>query len=291
MIPKLVQELGRVVAPTAVLAAKVFGGGGWYETARGLDPNNVAALQGVIASRGNGSEVSACLELAIRLIAATRDGADEVIKRNFSSSNSQLLQDIFVLLALSEKREGYFVEIGAADGIHNSNTLLLEQDYGWSGILAEPNPASHAPLERNRKSTIDHRAVYSVSGQRVQFFAATSDHEHSGLTSAAGALQSRVGDVIEVETITFDELLACHASPDLIDYVSIDTEGTELDILDGFDFKRRRVNVFTIEHNMVRGKKEAIVEKLAPHGYQPVLSGVSGFDVWLKHEDVRSPYL
>ena len=52
---------------------------------------------------------------------------------------SQLGQDLFVLIELGNKKEGFFIEIGAGDGFYLSNTYLLEKNFGWTGILVEPN--------------------------------------------------------------------------------------------------------------------------------------------------------
>src|SRR5260370_10835164 len=59
---------------------------------------------------------------------------------NRNQSRSQILQDLWVSYELGERREGFFVEFGATNGIANSNTWLLEKTYNWRGILAEPNP-------------------------------------------------------------------------------------------------------------------------------------------------------
>lgn len=55
-----------------------------------------------------------------------------------AQSRAQLLQDLFVLFCTESKERGYFVGVGATDGISLSNTYLLEREYGWEGILAEP---------------------------------------------------------------------------------------------------------------------------------------------------------
>src|SRR5436189_1252600 len=57
---------------------------------------------------------------------------------NAHRSHAQLFQDLFVLETVKEKRDGFFVEFGATNGVDLSNTALLERDYGWKGILAEP---------------------------------------------------------------------------------------------------------------------------------------------------------
>ena len=59
---------------------------------------------------------------------------------NIKNIKRQINQDIFVLYTLNWKRNGFFVEFGATNGIDLSNTYLLEKDFGWKGILSEPNP-------------------------------------------------------------------------------------------------------------------------------------------------------
>jgi hypothetical protein len=58
--------------------------------------------------------------------------------RNTDKAHAQLFQDLLVLFLLEEKRDGYFIEFGAMDGVTLSNTFLLESRYGWRGIVAEP---------------------------------------------------------------------------------------------------------------------------------------------------------
>jgi hypothetical protein len=70
-------------------------------------------------------------------------------------SKSQYKQDLFVLTQLGFKRNGFFVEFGATDGVELSNTYILEKQFDWSGILAEPAKCWHEALERNRKAFIE----------------------------------------------------------------------------------------------------------------------------------------
>src|SRR5438132_962410 len=79
------------------------------------------------------------------------------------------MQDIFCLLLNRGKAGGFFVEFGASDGRLISNTLLLESEFGWQGILAEPARSWHAGLKKNRKCKIDHRCVWSESGKKLDF--------------------------------------------------------------------------------------------------------------------------
>jgi hypothetical protein len=82
---------------------------------------------------------------------------------------SQLGQDLWVLERLGGKRNGYFVEIGACDGVYLSNTLLLESQYGWRGICVEPNRDYYYRLKENRTCRCVDKAVHRESGKVAAF--------------------------------------------------------------------------------------------------------------------------
>lgn len=205
-------------------------------------------------------------------------------------SYAQILQDLWVCFELDEKRAGFFVEFGATNGVLNSNTWLLESEYGWSGILSEPNPFWHSDLAANRKAVIDHRCVSSSSGDRVSFL--TTDHadpELSGIAEFAdgdhfGQVRAD-GKEIKVETVSLNDLLTEYRAPREIDYMSIDTEGSEFDILSAFDFSRHTVRLLSVEQN---GKTEGPIESLlASRGFVRVFREYSQWDGWYRHESAQ----
>jgi FkbM family methyltransferase len=199
-------------------------------------------------------------------------------------ANADQHQDLWVVHETAGKRGGFFVEFGATDGIAGSNTLLLEREFGWSGILAEPNPAWHADLARNRTARIDHRCVFKTTGERVGF-AAT---KHGNLATIAefaasdGHAQSRTEhEILSIETVSLNDLLAAHGAPRAIDYVSIDTEGSELAILEAFDFARWDVRLFSIEHN--RTAREGDIDRLMrSRGYEKRYADYAVIDSWYR---------
>src|SRR5712691_937210 len=117
----------------------------------------------------------------LRAVGMLRNASDEdaVFIRELVTSTAETKQDLWVLHETRRKKSGFFVELGAADGVLLSSTLALERDFGWNGILAEPHPAWHADLGRNRSAAIDHRCVFTRTGERVKF-AAT---RHAGLAT------------------------------------------------------------------------------------------------------------
>jgi FkbM family methyltransferase len=215
-----------------------------------------------------------------RGFAMLEDRFDEMRRKYAGRAKSQFGHDALVLAVLGEKADGYFVEVGAGDGVNLSNTHLLETELGWRGLLIEPNPLFHASVRRNRKAALDTRAAYSSCGESVAFV----DYEELStlLPFKSGDGHDREGrPVIRVETATLDGIFAAHGVPGEIDYLSLDTEGSELEVLQGLDLGRYRPRVMTVEHNSVPGRRRGIIEHLGRRGYRPVLEDRSGVDAWL----------
>jgi hypothetical protein len=90
---------------------------------------------------------------------------------------------------------------------------------------------------------------------------------------------------IEVTTVSLLDLLEQHGAPRDIDYLSVDTEGSEFDILSAFDFSRYRIRIISVEHNYMETKREAIRQLLAQHGYRREFEAFSNWDDWYVHTD------
>jgi FkbM family methyltransferase len=213
------------------------------------------------------------------------DPATEFIKlclRHQGDSRAQLFQDVLALYLFQGKRGGFFVEFGAADGKIVSNTYLLERSYGWRGILAEPARIWHDDLLKNRRCAVDTRCVWTTTGDSMSFsesrspeystiatFKETDYHAHARADSTEYA----------VETVSLNDLLAHHKAPAEIDYMSIDTEGSELSILSAFDFSRHTIRLITVEHNHSL-QRAAINDLLRAHGFRQIFPDLSDFDDW-----------
>lgn len=202
-------------------------------------------------------------------------------------SKSQIFQDLWVLHETNEQRGGFFVEFGATDGVSLSNTYLLEQEYGWSGILAEPNPVWHAKLRENRKAAISDACVAARDGETVTFLATDQPELGTMVAFAPADTHSdarRAAKRIDVTTLSLTSLLSTHNAPKRIDFMSIDTEGSEYDILSAFDFSAYDVRLFAIEHNgtEAEGKLDALMAK---HGYERRFRALSWFDGWYAKRD------
>ena len=206
---------------------------------------------------------------------------------NVENIKSQIGQDSFVLYSLNWKRDGYFVEFGATNGVDLSNTYLLEKDFGWNGILAEPAKLWHEDLKANRTALIDFDCVWSKSGEVLNFTVA-QEAEYSTISSFTrkdthASARSKC-EIYPVKTISLNDLLERHGSPSRIDYLSIDTEGSELEILRAFDFDQYAISVITCEHNFSSQRIE-IYELLTSYGFVRVFEGFSRWDDWYIHPD------
>lgn len=204
------------------------------------------------------------------------------VLKNFDLSKAQIFQDLFVLFMTNEKKGGYFVEFGATNGVTLSNTYCLEKSFGWNGILAEPARCWHAELSANRKCNIETNCVWEKSGEQLKFNEVSS-RELSTINAYSGSdghsLDRQNGEVYLVETVSLNALLEKHAAPRNIDYLSIDTEGSELTILNSFDFSKYNINIITVEHNFT-GIREKIHELLSRNGYERVFEKFSNWDDW-----------
>lgn len=220
---------------------------------------------------------------ALLLLAYWKNFRDGV--RFLKTSNSQISQDVFVLLESMTRgkvNSGFFVEFGAADGVTLSNTLLLERNFGWNGILAEPAVTWHESLSKSRKCKIDFRCVHSNSGVELPFEETTDalfSTQYSYLSNDLHHDLRRDGISYSVESVSLNDLLSYHDAPIDINYMSIDTEGSELEILSHFNFSKYKIGIITVEHNFGDNRTE-INRLLLSNGYKQIHRYISLFDDW-----------
>jgi FkbM family methyltransferase len=185
-------------------------------------------------------------------------------------------QEYFVLKHTGHKQNGYFVDIGAADGITASNSFALEKWFKWNGICVDPNPVFMQSLMNCRDSSVSNLCVYSESGKIVPFKFFNNPESfygwnfRSGLTEFVGIVNPEVMDQfreINVFTISLNDLLELYHAPVNIDYISLDTEGSEYEILKSFNFKKYNVKCFTVEH-ADSPLRDHIFELMTSNGYR-----------------------
>lgn len=213
---------------------------------------------------------------------------DLAAEPRFAMAKSQLRQEIFVLSELDFKINGFFVEFGATNGVTNSNTWLLEKEFGWQGILAEPSKYWHKDLFQVRSAAIETRCVWTHSDDIVLFNEVSTERGSHGPELSTIDNYSdcdkhsntrEAGEKYQVETISLTDLLSKYDAPREIDYLSIDTEGSEFDILSNFEFDRYDIKIITCEHNYTPMRKK-IYDLLMSKGYQRKHQDISQWDDW-----------
>jgi FkbM family methyltransferase len=223
----------------------------------------------------------------IDLILELPDQHSSRLLRALRISKSQLGQDLFVLSKLDFKRGGFFVEFGATNGIDLSNTYLLEKEFGWKGILAEPAKRWHEGLRNNRTGPVETDCVWSDSTSTLPFnevdIGELSTIAFYG-SSDGHADKRKQGKAYDVKTISLEDLLDKYHAPKEIDYLSIDTEGSEFQILSSFDFDRYEIKLITCEHNFTP-TREKICSLLTQNGYVREFEELSRWDDWYVRTD------
>lgn len=163
-------------------------------------------------------------------------------------------------------RDGYFLDVGSADGYVNSNTWALEQR-GWRGICVDPFPTNMG----DRACQMFKEVVGSVAGQKVSFAKAG---EIGGIQDHLGKwkTEAKEGQTVELTTVTLADILTRAQAPSYIHFLSLDIEGAELEALKGLPFDRYAFGALTIEHNFEEPKRSQIEAFLKERGYERVRS-------------------
>jgi FkbM family methyltransferase len=169
------------------------------------------------------------------------------MSQNNNGFYSQWGQDEFVVSLLKNKKSGYFVDIGAYDGVTISNTYYLEKELGWKGLCLEANPYTYQSLISSRNSECVNLAVAPYKGEVEILLNGWSSAINDDFTSSEIIKQGF--NSVKVNALTINELFETYKVPSTFDYLSIDIEGGELEIISQLDFKRWRPSLITYEHN------------------------------------------
>lgn len=194
---------------------------------------------------------------------------------------SQIGQDQYFIENIAKfKKNGFYLDIGANDGIHTSNTAALDFHLGWKGICVEANPNLIPSLTKNRPNAIIVEAACWKCNQNLDL--EITDSHNDGIE---GHLLSRISNlgrdqkqfnkhfdqskkIITVNGRTVTSILEeNYYVPCTIDYLSLDTEGSELEILQSIDFSKIDIKFMTVEHGKRKHYLEEISEFLKVYNY------------------------
>lgn len=196
-------------------------------------------------------------------------------------SKSQCAQDLFAMFILETRfgleirsHRGVFVEFGAFDGLKHSNTFSFEQ-LGWQGLILEPDSQMVAQCRGNRQCEVMQAAVVGAGGPKlVEFLKDPNDGELSHI-AGYGTDRAKQASVSErVDTITLDAILDRLGK---VDFLSMDTEGSEADILEMTSFAVSP-RIIVVEHNYQTVKRGRIRRRLESLGYELIERSGDYFD-------------
>jgi FkbM family methyltransferase len=183
------------------------------------------------------------------------------------NSKSQLGADKWVLSKFEKEYCGLFIDVGAADGFEISNTLLLELN-GWKGIAIDAFPRN---FKRRTNTVVEQAVLSSQKDNIVEFMIPTAYRDFSGIKSKLGkhkeALEKIESHTVQLKTSLIEDILAKHNVPYEIDYVNLDIEGSEYDVLSTFPFYKYKIKYLTVEHNFEEPKRTMIYDLLQKNGY------------------------
>ena len=195
------------------------------------------------------------------------------ISKNFSKSHSQIFQDLFVAYIL-KKEKGIYCEVGALDGKKLSNTFYLEKELGWSGILCEPDKSYQELIRKNRPNNIlVTEPIFSKENEEVNFF--ELEGGRSGIDKNLNNEKS-----YKLKTTTLNKILKENLNNKNVNYISIDTEGTEYEIIKELDLDKFYPEIITIEHNYDKEKRDKIYKILKNKNYDRYFKSISRFEDW-----------
>ena len=199
-------------------------------------------------------------------------------------------------LIFQQYKRGIFVEIGAWDGICFSNTLFFEKERKWTGITIEPLPDRYEQLVKNRPNTINlNVAINDVEGE-TEFLAISGDTGMlSGIKSNYDSrhlqrieketteLQTQA-TIIKVQSRRLDSIFRQH-NIQRVHYLSIDAEGSEMNIIRSIDFDFTYIDVIGFENNYPETNKP-ILEFLETKGYKKL--PIQSYDIFMIR--INSPF-
>jgi FkbM family methyltransferase len=193
----------------------------------------------------------------------------EPVKKSYSQSKEDLIIDRI----LGNKKDGIYLDIGAFDPYHTSNTKRF-YDRGWHGVNIEPEPSRCDRIKQARTRDINLNVGLSRTNGRMTFFdvdppaLATFSPERAAEVEKLGA---KVIRKIDVEVVRLDTVFEKYLQGKTVDFCTLDAEGLDLEILKSNDWTRFRPKVICVEVSNESRESEETTEKfLIANGYRKV---------------------
>ena len=205
------------------------------------------------------------------------------ILKNIKESYSQIFQDLFVIFTLKKMKNGYFVEVGGGDGEYLSNSIYLEKKYSWTGLICEPSKKNLYKFKK-RKCILIPYPVDDTCGKKVKFYE-NKDSYLSGINKITNYKH------YELETLCLNHILKKNCEKKVIDYLSIDTEGNEFEIIKNLNFDNFQISIISIEHNFNKINRSKIKILLEKNNFIRVFKNISYMDDWYINKNLENHLL
>jgi FkbM family methyltransferase len=167
-----------------------------------------------------------------------------------------------ILEYIGNIENGYYIEAGAYDGILQSNTKFLEEEFNWTGILIEPSPKVFIELEKNRPNNINiNKCLVSTD---YPFKTISGSFDNGPMSSVGNMRNIENSTLIDVPCEPLCKILD-YLDIHKIDFMTLDTEGYELDVLHGLNLHKYKPTYLLVE--IYENNKEATINYLINHNY------------------------
>ncbi|KAK8752328.1 hypothetical protein OTU49_004878 [Cherax quadricarinatus] len=189
--------------------------------------------------------------------------------QHFSESGQSRYADGNILMGM---KYGFFVEAGAVDGEFHSNTLFLERNRGWTGLLIEPNPKTfHQLLFKERKAFSINAAL------AVKNYSAEITFTPSGDKGISGHITNYNNIGIKMKALPLYSILkAMNAT--FVDFFSLAIEGFEMKVLRTLPWDKIKFRLMCVKINRIPEGSKALIKFMKKHGYN--LIGIKDTDAW-----------
>ena len=201
----------------------------------------------------------------------------ENAKKQGIKFTAQAAQDLMAYLFFYDKKDGFYIDIGAHDGYTGSTTYWAEQ-IGWSGICVEPQKEQYDLLKKNRSCASYNVAISDKSGGSTTFI------EFHGIATRSGIADTMTERHIEAaiklggnmvtttaNTLTFNDMMEDFPDVKHIDFISIDVECHEMNVLKSIDFSKFSFGLIAVETD----EDSDAAKYIGKQGYRPLLRAYS----------------
>lgn len=179
-----------------------------------------------------------------------RSTTETVCKDGSFQMFGQYYQDYYVYARHFRhlKRRGIYLDIAGNEPMHNSNTFFMDKCLGWTGLCAEANPEYLEKLFRVRTCALVPTCISNEDSEIVNF---ALNRDLSGVVDTNKNIDPQSVEISKTPTIpmrcTTAQFVSQKYNLTVVDFLSLDVEGHELQVLEGFDWDNMQINVMVIE--------------------------------------------